>query len=135
MPGEDAAMSQPDPDITDLGNIIHDLRRELLSLQQDNEDLREKLARVSWASAAPATTTVPPAAEPTPAVSAAPPTCTETRQPKMALQDAFNGSCSDLKRFGTQCLLYMAVRSNDFPDDLAWIAFVLSLIVTNTLIG
>ena len=50
----------------------------------------------------------------------------------MALPDAFNGSRSDLKRFGTQCLLYMAVCSNDFLDDPPRIAFVLSLMKGGT---
>ena len=39
MPGEDTAMSQPDPDITDLANIIRDLRREVVALWQDNKEL------------------------------------------------------------------------------------------------
>ena len=132
MPGEDAAMSQPDPDVTDLANIIRDLRQEVIGLRQDNEDLRDQLARVSRTPAAPAVTIATTAAEPTPAAPVAPPARTETRQPKMALPDAFDGGRSDLKRFGTQCLLYMAVRSNDFPDDLSRIAFVLSLMKGGT---
>ena len=47
MPGEDAAMSQPDPDITDLVNIICDLRQEVVALWQDNKDLQDELARAS----------------------------------------------------------------------------------------
>ena len=39
MPGEDATMSQPDPDIMDLANIICNLRQEVVALQQDNEEL------------------------------------------------------------------------------------------------
>ena len=66
-------------------------------------------------------------AEPASVMPVAPPACTETRQPKMALPDAFDGSRSDLKGFSTQCLLYMAVHSNNFLDDLSRIAFVLSL--------
>ena len=50
----------------------------------------------------------------------------------LALPDAFDGSRSNLKCFSTQCLLYMAVRSNDFPDDLSRIAFVLSLMKGST---
>ena len=72
------------------------------------------------------------AAGPATAVPVAPPARTETRQPKMALPDAFDGSCSNLKHFSTQCLLYMAVRSNDFLDDLSRIAFVLSLMKGGT---
>jgi hypothetical protein len=132
MPGEDAAMSQPDPDITDLANIIRELRQEVVALRQDNEDLRDELARAPRTPVAPAVATTTTATEPTPAMLAAPPARAETRQPKMALPDAFDGSRSDLKRFGTQCLLYMAVRSNDFPDDLSRIAFVLSLMKGGT---
>ena len=119
MPGEDAVMSQPDPDITDLANIIHDLRQEVVALRQDNKELQDELARAAHTPATPAMATTATTAEPTTAVPVAPPACTETRQPKMALPDAFNGSHSDPKCFGTQCLLYMAVRSNDFPDDLS----------------
>ena len=50
----------------------------------------------------------------------------------MALPDAFDRSRSDLKHFGTQCLLYMAVHSNDFPDDLTQITFMLSLMKGGT---
>ena len=39
MPSEDAMMSQPDPDIMDLANIIHDLRQKVVALQQDNKEL------------------------------------------------------------------------------------------------
>ena len=101
MPGEDAAMSQPDPDITDLANIICDLRQEVIALQQDNEELRDELARAARTPATPAVATMTTTAEPTSAMPVAPPAHTETRQPKMALPDAFNGSCSDLKCFGT----------------------------------
>ena len=132
MPGEDATMSQPDPDITDLANIIRDLRREVMALRQDNEDLRDELDRASCAPIAPVMPAATAAAEPAPAAPVAPPARTETRQPKMALPDAFDGSRSDLKCFGTQCLLYMAVRSNDFPGDLSRIAFVLSLMKGGT---
>ena len=107
-------MSQPDPDITDLANIIHDLRQEVVALWQDNKELRDKLARAARAPVPPAMATMATTAMPV-----APPAHTETRQPKMALPDAFDGSCSDLKCFSTQCLLYMAVCSNDFPDDLS----------------
>ena len=40
MPGEDATMSQPDPDITDIANIIHDLRQEVVALRCRREILR-----------------------------------------------------------------------------------------------
>ena len=50
----------------------------------------------------------------------------------MAIPDPFNGTRSDLKCFGAQCLLYMAVCSNDFPDDLTQIAFILSLMKGGT---
>ena len=132
MPGEDAAMSQPDPDITDLANIVRDLRQEVVALWQDNEELQDELARAARAPATPAVATTATTAEPITAVPVAPPARTETRQPKMALPDAFDGSRSDLKRFSTQCLLYMAVRSNDFLDDLSRIAFVLSLMKGGT---
>ena len=119
MPGEDAGMSQPDPDIMDLVNIIHNLRREVVALRQDNKELRDKLARAACTPATPAMATTTTTAKPTSAMPVAPPAHTETRQPKMALPDAFDGSHSNLKCFGTQCLLYMAVRSNDFPDNLS----------------
>ena len=115
MPGEDAVMSQPDPDITDLANIIRDLRREVVALQQDNKELQDELARAARAPATPAMATTTTTTEPTTAVPVAPLTHTETRQPKMALPDAFNGSRSNLKRFGTQCLLYMAVPQQRLP--------------------
>ena len=105
MPGEDAAMSQPEPDITDLANIICDLRREVVALQRDDEELRDKLARAARAPVTLAVATTTTTAKPTTAMPVAPPARTETRQPKMALPDAFDGSHSDLKHFGTQCLL------------------------------
>ena len=85
MPGEDAAMSQPDPDITDLANIICDLRQEVIALQQDNEELRDELARAACTPATPAMATTTTTAETTSAMPVAPPACMETRQPKMAL--------------------------------------------------
>ena len=127
MPGEDAAMSQPD-----LANIIRDLRQEVVALRQDNEELRDELARAARTPATLTVATTATTAEPTTAMPVAPPACTETRQPKMALPDAFDGSRSDLKCFSTQCLLYMAVCSNDFLDDLSRIAFVLSLMKGGT---
>ena len=132
MPSEDAMMSQPDPDIMDLANIIHDLRQKVVALQQDNKELRDELARAARTPATPAMATTTTTAKPTSAMPVAPPACTETRQPKMALPDAFDGSRSNLKRFSTQCLLYMAVHSNDFPDNLSQIAFVLSLMKGGT---
>ena len=78
-------MSQPDPDITDLANIIRDLRQEVVALQQDNEELRDELARAARAPATPAVATVATTAKPTTAMPVAPPAHTETRQPKMAL--------------------------------------------------
>jgi hypothetical protein len=126
MPSEDAMMSQPDPDIMDLANIICNLRQEVVALQQDNEELRDELARAAHTPATPAMATTTTTAKPTSAMPVAP-AHTETRQPKMALPDAFDGSHSNLKHFGTQYLLYIAVRSNDFLDDLSQIAFVLSL--------
>ena len=65
MPGEDAAMSQPDPDITDLANIIHDLRQEVVALQQDNKELQDELARAAHAPVTPAMATTATTAEPT----------------------------------------------------------------------
>ena len=105
--------------------MISDLRRQLTVLQHDNEDLWDELARVHHA--APTNTTT----DSTPATTV-PHTRVEMKQPKMAIPDPFNGTRSDLKRFGTQCLLYMAVRSNDFPDDLTRIAFILSLMKGST---
>jgi hypothetical protein len=127
MSAEDSAMNQPD--FASLASIVADLKREVVVLRQDNEDLRDELARVRRSPPSDPTST---ATDSTPAVPVAPPTHTETKQPKMAIPDPFDGNRSDLKRFGAQCVLYMAVRSNDFPDDLSRIAFVLSLMKGGT---
>ena len=116
MSAEDAPMHQGDPSLETLAGMISDLRRQLTVLQQDNEDLWDELARVHHAAPIPSdptnTTT-----DSTPATTI-PHTRVETKQPKMAIPDLFDGTHSDLKCFGAQCLLYMAVHSNDFPDNL-----------------
>jgi hypothetical protein len=84
----------------------------------DNEDLQDKLARVHHTPPAPSDPTST-TTNSTPAAGAPSPACAMTKQPKMAIPDPFDGTRSDLKCFGAQCLLYMAVHSNDFPDDLS----------------
>jgi hypothetical protein len=94
-------------------------------------DLQDKLARVHHtpsASSDPTNTTT----NSTSAAGTPSPACAMTKQPKMAIPDPFDGTHSNLKHFGAQCLLYMAVCSNNFPDDLSQIAFVLSLMKGGT---
>jgi hypothetical protein len=50
----------------------------------------------------------------------------------MAIPEPFTGDRSDFKRFIAQCLLYMAIRSGDFPDELSRIAFMLALMKGGT---
>lgn len=128
MTTEETTMNQTDPSFVSLVAMVSDLRHELTTLRQDNEDLRDELARVHHSPPSNPTSTTTDSVP----LTVPPSTHTNAKQPKMVIPDPFDGNRSDLKRFGAQCVLYMAVRSNDFPDDLSRIAFALSLMKGGT---
>uniref|UniRef100_A0A670XYW5 DUF4939 domain-containing protein n=1 Tax=Pseudonaja textilis TaxID=8673 RepID=A0A670XYW5_PSETE len=84
-------------------------------LQDENQTLQQQVAQLTAQLALLQAHAAPPP----------PPPC---RKCHVAVPDKFSGQPEMFPAFMGQCQSFIAMRPEDFPDDQAWVGFVISLL-------